>query len=97
MSGIDQTIIALWQIVRDDEHDAFQVIDASERVIATVPVGISKTDTIRQRHVRDLVVSAPVLLATIRQVLAELEKDKPNTEVCRSMLSRAVSAARGEL
>lgn len=96
MTGIDQTT-SLWTIVRDDDSDAYQVIDTTEHLIASVPIGTTKQDITRQHYVRDLIVAAPTLLASAKHALAELSADKPNLDACRAMLERAISAARGQL
>lgn len=96
MTGIDQTT-SLWSIVRDDDSDAYQVIDTAEHLVASVPIGTSKQQIAKQHFVRDLVVAAPTLLATAKTVLDELNTDQPNLDTCRGLLERAIAAARGQL
>lgn len=98
MSGLDTNIASLWQTYRDDDHDAYQITDASERVIASVPIGATKQELHRQQYVRDLMVAAPVLLETCKQVQHLLDKpEEPDRELCRALLARAIAAARGQL
>lgn len=85
-----------WQITRDDEHDAYELRDVAERVVATIPIGLTKTEITQHRAVRDLIAASPVLLAAAKLVLAELDSENPNLDACRATLGRAVAAARGE-
>lgn len=97
MTGITPPSALLWTVVRDDDSDAYQIIDPTERLVASVPIGTSKQDVNRQRYVRDLIAAAPLLLASAKQVLAVLQSDEPDLAACHAVLNRAISAARGEL
>lgn len=94
MTGISTP--SLWTSVRDDDSDAYQIIDPSERLIASVPIGATKGDMARQHFVRDLVLAAPTLLATAKQVLVVLNTEEPDLDLCRALLGQAISAARGQ-
>ena len=54
---------AAYSITRNDERDVFEVRDNLGDLVATVPVGNSAAEMKRQEQVRDLLRSAPFLLA----------------------------------
>jgi hypothetical protein len=96
MTSIDTSSPSPWTVVRDDDSDTYQIVDTTEMVVASVPIGASKQDIHRQQAVRDLVVAAPSLFTAAQQALAQLNEPEPNLEACRALLWRAISAARGQ-
>jgi hypothetical protein len=91
-----QTAQSLWTVARDDDNDTYDILDPTEAVIASVPIGATSQAINRQQYVRDLIVASPILLATAKQLVEMLASDKPDLDGCRALLERAISAARGQ-
>jgi hypothetical protein len=79
----------VWNSIRNDALDSFEIRNASGRLVALLPIGETAREVEAQQRVRDLVLAAPFLLAAVRHYL-----EAPD-ETRRVLLREAVAAATG--